>query len=233
MQMGRWFGYRPGYADLCRLFTSQDLIDWFSHITIASEEMRSEFDYMFLLNHTPRDFGFKVRTHPGVLKITSANKFRNKQIMELSYSGELEQSYKFRIDQSIFSNNYQLTLNLIKSLGKPSGPLNNKNKTQNLVWNSSDNYNEIVNYISHFLVGKEVMDVYKLTDYINAQIKNNNLTNWTVALIQNSEAEDKFKIPIEIYFSTVKVGLTDRANKDFGTTSYSIAKAMVISPAHN
>ncbi|WP_164081642.1 Z1 domain-containing protein, partial [Stenotrophomonas maltophilia] len=26
MQMGRWFGYRPGYLDLCRLYTSPDLI---------------------------------------------------------------------------------------------------------------------------------------------------------------------------------------------------------------
>jgi hypothetical protein len=22
MQMGRWFGYRPGYIDLCRLYTT-------------------------------------------------------------------------------------------------------------------------------------------------------------------------------------------------------------------
>ena len=22
MQMGRWFGYRPGYVDLCRLYTT-------------------------------------------------------------------------------------------------------------------------------------------------------------------------------------------------------------------
>src|SRR5690606_36979516 len=46
MQMGRWFGYRPGYVDLCRLFTSRQLNEWFCHITHASEELRNEFDYM-------------------------------------------------------------------------------------------------------------------------------------------------------------------------------------------
>ncbi|QTY25968.1 Z1 domain-containing protein [Flavobacterium sp. CS20] len=46
MQMGRWFGYRPGYVDLCRLFTSRELNEWFCHITLASEELRDEFDYM-------------------------------------------------------------------------------------------------------------------------------------------------------------------------------------------
>ena len=29
MQMGRWFGYRPGYLDLCRLYTTRTLIGWY------------------------------------------------------------------------------------------------------------------------------------------------------------------------------------------------------------
>ncbi|REN09897.1 hypothetical protein DSI41_20845, partial [Mycobacterium tuberculosis] len=32
LQMGRWFGYRPGYLDLCRIYTSSDLIAWYRHI---------------------------------------------------------------------------------------------------------------------------------------------------------------------------------------------------------
>jgi hypothetical protein len=46
MQMGRWFGYRPGYIDLCRLYTTSELIDWFRHIADAAEELREEFDVM-------------------------------------------------------------------------------------------------------------------------------------------------------------------------------------------
>jgi hypothetical protein len=46
MQMGRWFGYRPGYVDLCRLYTSTELQEWYQHITLASEELRLEFDRM-------------------------------------------------------------------------------------------------------------------------------------------------------------------------------------------
>ena len=65
MQMGRWFGYRPGYIDLCRIFTSDELTRWYKHITIASEEIRRDFDYMFLLKKTPKEFGLKVRTPAG------------------------------------------------------------------------------------------------------------------------------------------------------------------------
>lgn len=94
MQMGRWFGYRPGYADLCRLFTSDELIRWYKHITIASEEVRRDFDYMFLFKENPQRVWIKGnRRIPGVLKITAANRFRYKKIMYLSYSGELQSKH--------------------------------------------------------------------------------------------------------------------------------------------
>ena len=46
LQMGRWFGYRPGYVDLCRLYTSEELRESYEHITMATEELRQEFDQM-------------------------------------------------------------------------------------------------------------------------------------------------------------------------------------------
>jgi hypothetical protein len=64
MQMGRWFGYRPGYTDLCRLYTTQELVGWYKHITVASEELRQEFDLMALQGGTPKDYGLRVQTHP-------------------------------------------------------------------------------------------------------------------------------------------------------------------------
>lgn len=56
-------------ADLCRLYLSQELAEWYGHITDAAEELRQEFDRMVLLGGTPDDFGLRVRTHP-VLAIT-------------------------------------------------------------------------------------------------------------------------------------------------------------------
>jgi hypothetical protein len=56
MQMGRWFGYRPGYLDVCRLYTTADLADWFRHIADAGEELREEFDLMAASGATPREY---------------------------------------------------------------------------------------------------------------------------------------------------------------------------------
>ena len=40
MQMGRWFGYRDKYLDVCRLFTTSELKSWMTHIADASSELR-------------------------------------------------------------------------------------------------------------------------------------------------------------------------------------------------
>jgi hypothetical protein len=69
MQMGRWFGYRPAYEDLCRLYLTEELAEWYGHITYASEELRQEFDRMVLVGGSPDDYGLRIRSHP-VLAIT-------------------------------------------------------------------------------------------------------------------------------------------------------------------
>lgn len=231
MQMGRWFGYRPGYVDLCRIFTSDELTRWYKHITIASEEMRRDFDYMFLLKKTPKEFGLKVRTHPGVLKITAANKFRYKKIMYLSYSGELEQTYQFKIDRGRFKINFDAVINLISALGKPvAEPFNEFNKKQKFVWQSENNFNAITSFLLKYKIGAEVIDTNKIVDYINAQTKKGNLVNWTVALINNSTAkpEDEFS------FAGISegVGLTDRTNISSDPIGYEVAKYNITDHRH-
>jgi len=231
MQMGRWFGYKPGYADLCRIFTSDELTRWYKHITTASEEMRKDFDYMFLLRKTPKEFGLKVRTHPGVLKITAANKFRYKKIMYLSYSGELEQTYHFKIVGKLFKQNFDAVNELISSLGRPlDKPVNNYNKKQKFVWKGENNFNVITAFLQKYQIGQEVVDTNKIVDYINAQTKNENLMNWTVALINNSTAKEED----EYWFPSLKekVGLTDRTNISNDAMDYEVAKYNITDHRH-
>ena len=46
MQMGRWFGYRPNYDDLCRVWLTGEAQDWYTHVAEAIEELRSELAKM-------------------------------------------------------------------------------------------------------------------------------------------------------------------------------------------
>jgi hypothetical protein len=74
MQMGRWFGYREGYADLCRIWMSDDARGWYEHISDSIDLLRAELRKMKVAGLTPKDFGLKVRSHPDSLLITARNK---------------------------------------------------------------------------------------------------------------------------------------------------------------
>lgn len=74
MQMGRWFGYRPDYEDLCRIFMQHQAIDWYAHISSAIEELREDLKVMARAGSKPDEFGLRVRSHPDTLIVTARNK---------------------------------------------------------------------------------------------------------------------------------------------------------------
>ena len=118
MQMGRWFGYRPGYVDLCRLYTTPDLEQWFQHITEASEELRQEFDHMQAVGGTPRQYGLRVQAHP-TLKVTSRVKMRNHTTLELSFAGSIKETVVFHSDPGKVLENFEYLEALLAELGTP------------------------------------------------------------------------------------------------------------------
>jgi len=228
MQMGRWFGYRPGYLDLCRLFTSNELVQWYQHITVATEEMRAEFDRMGDLDKTPAEYGLKIRTHPGSLVVTAANKFRYKKIMELSYSGELEETYSFRKNDTANLPNYTLALSFINSLGLPDGISNSEGAFRNhFVWRGKNNADRIVSFLSAYKTKQLSFNVSLMSDYIQAQQRHGVITDWTVVLINNTDDRKGIKINEDI-----TVGLTRRSDSETQVNHYIIAKSHIIDPKH-
>lgn len=106
LQMGRWFGYRTGYLDVCRLYTTGHLDEAFTHIAIASDELRRDFDYMAQIGARPIDYGLKVQTHP-VLSPTSSNKRRHARdvVIYHSYAGGISESKSFSLDPVVLGRN--------------------------------------------------------------------------------------------------------------------------------
>ena len=98
LQMGRWFGYRKGYDDLCRLWIAVEAQQWFAHVALAAEELRDEVKRMKRADLTPRDFGIKVRSHPDTLIVTARNKMRTAEnyVKQISWSGEGAETTKLR-----------------------------------------------------------------------------------------------------------------------------------------
>lgn len=83
MQMGRWFGYRPGYEDICRIWMPSDGVGWYAHISEAMDELQLDLKRMERANATPEDFGLAVRSHPESLIVTARNKMGSGQLLPM------------------------------------------------------------------------------------------------------------------------------------------------------
>lgn len=70
LQMARWFGFRPGYEDLPRIWMTRQLESWFRHLATVEHEIRLDIERYEQQGLTPREFGVRIRTHP-VLRITA------------------------------------------------------------------------------------------------------------------------------------------------------------------
>jgi Z1 domain len=190
MQMGRWFGYRPEYMDVCRLYTSAELVEWFGHIADASEELREEFDTMVERKGTPADYGLKVQSHT-VLTVTSPLKMRNSETLSLSYSGTLAQTIALPNDVDHLRLNLDATDRLVNALGKPRvfGPSQDRIEAPD-VWKRSSLWRDVPSevvldflksYITHVRATSAKSSV--LADFISRMNEIGELKQWTVALV--------------------------------------------------
>lgn len=190
MQMGRWFGYRPGYVDLCRLFTSGELNGWFRHITMASEDLREEFDAMWSAKATPEKYALKVRTHPGQLQITAITKMRNVDRVQVSWSGRLVETYQLSTDRGVIRKNLVATQNLLSRLGNPiAGGDGN-----DYLW-SNVSPADVLKYFSDFTVAPQLakVDLTLISNFIRKLNQEGELDSWRVALMSKANATRKFK----------------------------------------
>lgn len=191
MQMGRWFGYRPGYVDLCRLYTTNQIFEWFNHITMATEEMRNDFDEMTATHQRPKDFRLKVRNHHGLLTITSLNKLYFAEDIEISFSGENPQTYCLIKTKSAIENNFNTLKRLISTIGFPTKENRietRKGKIRYLFYPNS-NPEAICSFIDSFKIEQPSISNSTLSDYIKTQSKANKIKNWSICIVSNTDEE--------------------------------------------
>lgn len=107
MQMGRWFGYRPGYEDLCRIWIPADGVGWYAHIHEAMDDLQAQLKRMELAKATPEQFGLAVRSHPEALIVTARNKMgTGKEFpVKVGLAGKLIETTRIRADREQLEHN--------------------------------------------------------------------------------------------------------------------------------
>jgi len=190
MQMGRWFGYRPGYIDLCRLYTTEELVEWFGHIADASEELREEFDAMAESGATPRDYGLRVQSHP-VLLVTSPLKMRTAKNLQLSFSGDLLETVSMHNYGKILDQNLDTANKLIAACGSPDERNiikrmrgEQEQRWDGFLWNNVS-ADHIADFFDAFITHPKARKVNSvlLRDFVRSMAATGELTSWTLALL--------------------------------------------------
>lgn len=192
MQMGRWFGYRDDYLDLCRIYMTADARSWYQYISDAMDELRSEFSRMKAAGMSPKDFGLGVRSHPQALIVTARNKMRTgkKILRQVNLEGRLvESSTLINIDSIITENRKQLErmVKEAKDYGKqsPAKP--------NYLWQDVPG-EHVTNFIKYFHnhPASQLTEPNPLIEYIK-WLGGNGRDKWDVVLV-NLANEDGRKI---------------------------------------
>lgn len=193
MQMGRWFGYRKGYIDLCRLYVTRTLEVWFEHITDASAELRKEFELMAAMNLTPEVYGLRVKSHPSLL-ITSQIKMRFGTKLQISFAGRISETVVFDGRRDATRSNFEALQRLISQLGDPDQLMVGSKTVQagpaTCLW-SHVTADQVVaflgEYTTHPLAPRA--NAKRLAKYITLQSPRGELLNWTVAVISSTSGD--------------------------------------------
>ncbi|MCP2031011.1 hypothetical protein L1277_001102 [Okibacterium sp. HSC-33S16] len=136
MQMGRWFGYRDGYEDLCRIWINNEMQAAFGYAARTLDELRTELVRMRNQKLTPEQYGLAVRNHPDALLITARNKMRSAKVgsKSISLRGHSIESYKLSSENQDLTENYTAFVDLVEELGRPDSG----SRTNRPVWTGVD-----------------------------------------------------------------------------------------------
>lgn len=122
LQMGRWFGYRPGYEDLVRLWIDDETAELFRWTADISAELRESIAEMKGLGLTPAQFGLKIKRHPEGFQIAAARKMRDAVDHDgiISINGRVFESTALSWRSDDRDANLDALRNLLGVLGSPT-----------------------------------------------------------------------------------------------------------------
>ena len=194
--MGRWFGYRDGYLDVCRVFTLSETYNNFQEIAVAVQDLYDQFDDLCSQPlRTPLDYGLRILTNPkSKILVTSRNKSKGVVKHQISFSGSPVPTAYLPVDPKINEENLLILDSFVRQLGEPTGSgtsVRSKGTNDSYFW--SDVPSDIIT--KFFLDSSYVLDKqntwFSLSEISEFVKKMNNIyseiVNWTVVVVSGGD----------------------------------------------
>lgn len=190
MQMARWFGYRDGYEELCRLWISTETADNYRYVGEAVDELRRELKLMKATGRTPREFGLAVRESPEALLITARNKSRSaiSAYKTVDLRGQRLETTRLTDDIAKQKTNLEAVRRFADTLSNNGAMENNAYK-----WPRYENVNRdsVADLLSKFHPSES--DPYFSDDVLVDMIKHSThpqFSTWDVVFVQGQQTKD-------------------------------------------
>ena len=183
LQMGRWFGYRDGYDDLCRIYIDYQSQEYLERINETLEELYEELEIMNRASLTPYDFGLQVRDHAGGLLITAKTKMRSAQIttVNISFWGQKYQAVWLPNNIDSITNNENAVVKLVSDLDKELYQIDEAPKKH--IWRGVPSSN-VFTFLDTFVEAKRPDNENIFLREFLKEMKNE-FSSWTIQLFTN------------------------------------------------
>ena len=192
MQMGRWFGFRGGYEDLTRIYTTSELAGWFSDLAQVESELREDIKIYEEQQITPFEVGLRIKAHP-IMQITSRSKrrFASERIISKSYSNKAPQTIMFPLNSlESLSKQEEHNLLAVKEFLSKLGEY--RPDERGSIW-SGISSEIIIKFLNNFIVDERSTRFFKplIIPYMNRLNEKGELTKWTVAICGRKKYDPK------------------------------------------
>ncbi|GAA4598035.1 Z1 domain-containing protein [Planotetraspora phitsanulokensis] len=228
LQMGRWFGYRPGYLDATRLYTTQDLVSYYVHITRANRELMDLTSAVAKAGDKPKHVGMRVLDGVGNLRVTAAAKMRSTASMSVSFSATRAETLVIRTDKRALTRNNARLEELLEQISSmPAVPDQQVNGAGRGFFRQSVPAQVVLNFLEGFDVSPRVLTANpeNLVAYIRAQMSKDELLRWTVAVTAGSSAT-------RLTSHSVDIPLVQRKPISSRVRDGEFEVGVLVSPAH-
>ncbi|WP_232078867.1 Z1 domain-containing protein [Mycobacterium florentinum] len=225
LQMGRWFGYRNGYADLTRIWMTDEMRAWFHHLATVEQEIRYDVERLEVEHLTPEQFGVRIRTHP-TLAITSAAKMQHAKTAQASYAGRRLQTILFNHkDVEWLGDNVRAARDLVFS----AASLPRWHPRHGItIFEGIDSQN-VVSFLSayHFHENSRDLDSQLISLYILDRCAEGELLRFNVAVMGRS-SDSEYLGAVDLGVEGTETGCINRARlQQIGGATYADIKALM------
>ncbi|MDA7763755.1 Z1 domain-containing protein [Pelagibacterales bacterium] len=198
MQMGRFFGYRPQYMDLCRIYLDKEILHNFRSSSLITEKYREEIiDLSNDDEKTPADVGIKIMYSPEIM-ITRPNAMYHVEMVEANYSNRTESINKFVKGDPEMIKNHKLISNLFEN--KDLFEKYNVNNKNNICFNKIES-KYIIDFLTKYKVHKFdnlIWNSEKIIHFIKEQNEIGNLDYWDLAFNGKKIINEDFNLELKI-----------------------------------